>query len=165
MGFRVKHLDLAYVIGRFVDFQGSISFDPKNIIESKTSAIIRTKSIFTSNEERDKHLLSDDFFNSKEFSQILFITKRVIPIDEQNFKVVGDLTLLDKTKPVSLAVKFGGIRKDLQDKKPIGFSATTALKRSDFGMDWHQVTEDGSSVISDEVEIFLEIEGIEQPYE
>lgn len=163
MGFRVKHLNLAYVIGRFVNFQGSISFDPKNITESKTSAIIRTKSIFTSNDERDKHLLSDDFFNSKEFPQILFITKRVIPIDGHNFKVVGDLTLLGKAKPVSLAVKFGGIRKDLQDKKRIGFSATTALKRSDFGMNWHQVTEDGSSAISDVVEIFLEIEGIEQP--
>jgi polyisoprenoid-binding protein YceI len=162
VGFKIRHLAISSVPGRFGDFSGTIEFDPKNIDKSHTEASIAIKSINTDNTKRDDHLKGADFFDAAKHPAISFKTTKVEPVSESTFKATGDLVMHGVTKPVTLDVEYTGSATDPWGNKRVGFAATTSLSRKDFGITWNKALDAGGVVLGDEVKVTLEIEGIEK---
>jgi polyisoprenoid-binding protein YceI len=162
VGFKIRHLAISSVPGRFGDFSGTIEFDPKNIEKSHTEASIAIKSINTENTKRDDHLKGADFFDEAKHPAISFKTTKVEPVSESTFKATGDLMMHGVTKPVTLDVEYTGSATDPWGNKRVGFAATTSLSRKDFGITWNKALDAGGVVLGDEVKVTLEIEGIEK---
>lgn len=162
VGFKIKHLAISSVSGRFTEFTGEFAYDPKNVTASKAAATIAIKSISTEAKKRDDHLKSPDFFDETKFPEISFKSTKVQAGAGDAFQVTGDLTIHGVTKSVVLDVTAGGEAKDPWGKERAAFSATTKINRKDFGLTWNKVLETGGLVVGDEVTITLEIEGIKE---
>ncbi|MFI5454106.1 MAG: YceI family protein [Isosphaerales bacterium] len=128
--FKIKHLDLSYVHGRFDKFSGSFTLDSSDPAKSSFKMNIRSDSIDTNNAGRDNHLRGPDFFNAKQFPAITFTSTSVKPI-EGGYEVTGDLTLHGETKPITFSLK-GGRTAQFQGAPRTGFSTELMLKRSEF---------------------------------
>jgi len=162
VGFKVKHLAISSVPGRFVKFDGKFNFDPSDVKDAKAEAKIDVVSVDTAQSKRDEHLRSPDFFEVVKFPEIQFVSKQVTPGKDKEFKVTGDLTIRGVTKLVTLDVVYDGSAKDLYGNDRAAFSATTKINRKDFGLTWNKVIEAGAVVVGDEVTVNLEIQGIKQ---
>jgi|BEDMetMinimDraft_2_1075160.scaffolds.fasta_scaffold01472_4 polyisoprenoid-binding protein YceI len=155
--FMVDHLGFAKMVGLFTDFSGTITFDPHNVEASAVRVTIQTASLDTQNAQRNKDLKGADWFNVAEFPTMTFVGRKYIKKDDKSGTVIGDLTLLGVTRPVSLDVTLNKMGINPLDKKPeVGFSARGVIKRSDFGMKTFL------PAIGDEVTILLEVEAKEQ---
>ncbi|MBX7137372.1 MAG: YceI family protein [Oligoflexia bacterium] len=160
--FKVRHLAISSVSGRFAEFSGSFDYDPAKIEQSKTEALIKTVSIDTRQKKRDDHLRSPDFFDAAQFPEIKFVSKGIKKATAEGFELSGDLTMRGVVKPVVLNVEFGGLAKDPFGNERAAFTATTKLNRKDWGVSWSKVLDSGALVVGDEVSVTLEIEGIQQ---
>ncbi|MEY4668018.1 MAG: hypothetical protein RL518_717 [Pseudomonadota bacterium] len=158
--FKVKHLAISSVPGRFGDVSGTFSFDPGKIEDARAQATISVSSINTMDAKRDEHLKGADFFDASKYPSISFTTTRVDKVSDSAFKAHGDLSIHGVTKPVVLDVVYGGSAKDPWGKERIAFEAKTLINRKDFGLTWNKAIETGSLVVGDDVQITLEIEGI-----
>lgn len=156
--FVVRHMMITNVRGSFASVQGTVVYDPENPADSSVEAIIDAASIKTNEEQRDAHLRSPDFLHAEQFPTITFKSKKVERLNEDEAKVTGDLTIHGVTREVVLKVDgptpetkdpFGNIRS--------GASATTRIKRSDFGLTWNAALETGGFLVGDEVKIELEV--------
>ena len=110
--------------------------------------------------QRDAHLRSPDFFDVEKYPQLRFRSTRIERLEGERYRVVGDLTIRDATREVSLDVEYGGRAKDPWGNERIGFSARTSLDRKDFGLQWNQVLETGGVLVGDRVEIELEVQAV-----
>jgi polyisoprenoid-binding protein YceI len=162
VGFKVKHLAISSVPGRFGEFSGTFDFDPAHFDKSSAEVAIDAKSINTDNQKRDDHLRGPDFFDIAKNPRITFKTTKIEPVSKSAFKATGDLTLHGVTKPVTLDVQFEGEATDPYGNKRAGFSATTSLNRKAFGITWNKALDAGGVVLGDEVKIVLEVEGIQE---
>lgn len=162
VGFRIRHLAISTVPGRFTNFEGTFSFDPASIANSKAEAAIKVGSVNTEKTKRDDHLRSPDFFDAQKFPQMNFKTNKISPVSADEFDAIGDLTIKDITKPVTLRVKYEGAAKDPWGNERAGFSASTKINRKDFGLTWNKALETGGLLVGDDVDINLEVEGIKQ---
>lgn len=158
--FKVKHLGISWVPGKFNQFSGSFSFDPKKVADSKVKAEIKASTIDTDNEKRDNHLKSNEFLDSDKFPDITFESTKVVSKGKTKFQVTGDLKIKDVSKPVTLIVEFNGAAKGMQGEERAAFSATATVKRKEFGVTWNKLLETGGVVVGDEVLVTIEIEGI-----
>ncbi len=163
VSFKVKHLGISTVMGKFENVSGTFSVDPKNIKDTKGQASIDVNSITTSNGDRDKHLKGPDFFDVANFPSIGFKSKEVKDINETDSTctLVGDLTMHGITKEIYLKVKGGGIlAKDPWGNERAAFTATGRINRFDFGLKWNKAMETGGLVVSPEVDLVLGFEGM-----
>ena len=158
--FKVKHLGISTVTGKFDTFSGSFEFDQQHVGIAKAAAAIATASINTGVEKRDEHLRSADFFDAAKFPQISFVSKEITDVQGNTFKVHGDLTMHSITQPVVLDATLGGVVKDPWGNERAAFTASTALNRKEFGLTYAQALETGGLLVGEEVQILLEIEGI-----
>jgi polyisoprenoid-binding protein YceI len=156
MGFQVRHL-FSKVPGKFDDFSGQIQFDEADLEKSSVEVKIKTASIDTANEQRDKDLRSPNFFDTAKYPEITFTSKSVKKTGDNTADITGDLTMHGVTKEVVLKAELLGKGAGLQGKTVSGWEATTALKRSDFGLSWNKVIE-GTQVVGDDVQIDLRVE-------
>ncbi|MEO6711155.1 MAG: YceI family protein [Planctomycetota bacterium] len=131
--FKVTHLGVSNFYGRFNKMTGTVVFNDEKGGESKVELVIPTDSIDSNNDDRNKHLMSPDFFNAKEFPEIKFVSKSAKKEGDKKWKVDGDLTLHGVTKPLSVVVDAVGMA-DTKMGKRAGFDVTFKVKRSDFGM-------------------------------
>ena len=154
--FRIKHLDVAFAYGRFNETAGSFTFDESAPSKSAIEVQINVKEVDTAAEKRDKHLRSPDFFNVKEHPLATFKSTSVRKIDQETYEVAGMLTLLGKSKPITLKAHGTGSGKDPWGNYRRGFESSLTIKRSDFGMTFML------SGLSDEVLITVSLEGIRQ---
>jgi polyisoprenoid-binding protein YceI len=155
--FIVNHLGYSNLIGRFNAVKGDIAFDRDAIENSKLNVSVDTASIDTNHAKRDDHLRSPDFFNVKEFPQMTFTAGKIEKTGDKTGKLIGDLTLLGVTKPVTLDVTFNKDAANPMSKKDtLGFSARGSFKRTDFGMKY------GAPNIGDEVQLLVEAEAVKQ---
>lgn len=162
VGFKVKHLAISSVPGKFAEFKGTFSFDPENVEASKADASITATSIDTGDKKRDDHLRGGDFFDTTAHPMISFKSSKVEKLSDSEFKAHGDLSIHGVTKPVVLDVTFGGAVKDPWGKERAAFVATTKINRKDFGLTWSKVLETGGLVVGDDVAITLEVEGVKK---
>ena len=160
VGFSVRHLVVSKTRGNFNDFTGTLNFDSKDIKNGSVEFTVQTASIDTDNEDRDKHLRSDDFFNVEKFPQMVFKSKKVVKGDGEKYKLIGDLTIRDVTKEVIFEVEFNGVVTDPWGGIRAGFSAESTINRKDFNIKWSQTLDGGGLVVGDDVKIIVEVEWI-----
>jgi polyisoprenoid-binding protein YceI len=156
--FQVKHLMISTVRGEFGKMSGTVSFDGRNFSSVKAEAVIDAGSINTREKKRDDHLRSADFFDAAKFPTITFKSKRVENVKGSSFNLVGDLTIRGVTKEVTLEVEATPVVKGMGGEPRIGASAKTRLNRQDFGVKWNRSLDTGGVVVSDEVQITLDLE-------
>jgi polyisoprenoid-binding protein YceI len=157
--FSVTHMVIAEVPGNFREF--TVTFTQKGSADftgSALAATIKTASINTDNEGRDKHLRSDDFFSAEKFPTITFTSTSFEKTGTDTYAIKGDLTIRDVTKPAVLTARYTGTVKDPWGNTKIGFKATTSINRFDYGLKWNKAVEAGGLVVGETVDITLLME-------
>lgn len=153
IAFKVKHMMISTVTGHFEDFQATAKSDDENFTNANFEFTAKTASINTKNEDRDTHLKSDDFFSAEKFPEVKFVSKTF-----DGEKLVGDLTIKDVTKEVTLDAELNGVAVDPYGQTKAGFEITGEISRKDFGLTWSAVTEAGSIVVSDKVKMVVDVQ-------
>jgi polyisoprenoid-binding protein YceI len=156
--FAVKHLMISTVKGTFRTVSGKIELDAENPGASTVEADIDATTIDTRSEQRDTHLRSADFFDVEKYPTITFRSTKVEPRGEGEYRVTGNLTIRDVTKPVVLEVEETGRATDPWGNQKIGFTATTRIDRTEFGLTWNAALETGGVLVGNDIKITLEIQ-------
>ncbi len=159
VGFVGRHLGLAKVRGQFDKFEAKIVIG-ESLEASSAEATIEAASIDTGNDFRDKHLKSGDFLDVERFPHLRFVSTRFEELGYGSYRIHGDLTIRDITKPVVLEAEFNGELPDPQSGAPRGgFSAWTEIVRQDFDVNWNMALEVGG-MVGKKVRIELEGEAL-----
>jgi len=158
--FHVRHLMVSKVHGRFHKWDGTLELDPERPELSKLAVTIDASSIDTREPKRDDHLRSPDFFEVEKYPTLTFQSTKIEKLGDQHFALTGDLTIHGVTKEVVLDVEGGDIVKDPWGGTRTGYSAKTSISRKEFGLTWNVALETGGFVVSDKIEITLEIEAV-----
>jgi polyisoprenoid-binding protein YceI len=160
VGFVVRHMVVSKVRGTFGGFKGTIAYDPQNVERSVVDVEIDVNSIDTREAKRDAHLRSADFFDVEKFPTMTFHSTSVARTSDDTLNVTGDLTLHGVTKPVTLVVDELGGGKDPWGNDRLAWSARVALNRKDWGLNWNQVLEAGGLLVSEKIDIEIEIQAL-----
>ena len=158
VAFAVKHLMISTVRGRFGGVSGTVVTDAADPARGIAEIEIDAASIDTREAQRDAHLKSADFFDVEKFPKLTFKSKRITDVKGDAFKLIGDLTIHGVSREVTLDVTSHGTGKDPWGGERAGFSATTAIKRSDYGLTWNQALEAGGFLVGDDIKISLDVE-------
>jgi polyisoprenoid-binding protein YceI len=158
VGFAVRHMMVSKVRGKFKEVEGTIvtGEDPTT---SSATATIKLDSVDTGNEQRDAHLRTVDFFNTESNKEMTF-TSTAISGSGDTYEVTGDLSLNGITKPITFALELEGFGPDAYGGTRAGFTATGSLNRKDYGINFNGAIEGGGVVVSDKVDLLLEIEAV-----
>lgn len=159
VGFKIKHL-FSWVNGTFDDYTGSFNYDPEKPETWSAEAVIKTASINTRTEARDKHLINPDFFDAEKYPEITFKSTSVTDVTPQSAKLNGVLSMHGVEKPIVLDLQIHGVVKDPWGNVTAGFTATAKINRKDFGLTWNQAVETGQLLVGEEVEITIEVAGL-----
>ncbi len=151
VGFTVRHAGISKVRGSFTDVEGTLTVGD-SIAASKVEAIVKTGSFGSNDDNRDAHVKGADFFNVEQFPEMTFVSTGVAG-DPEEFKLEGNLTIKETTKPVTFKVEFGGVAVDPFGATRAGFSATTQISRKEFGITWNAALEAGGVLVGDKVTI------------
>ena len=136
VGFSIRHLAISKVKGSFGNFDATF---------------------VTGEPHRDGHLRTGDFFAAEEFPNLTFVSTGV-RVEGGDFKVDGDLTMRGVTLPVTFDFEFGGFGEDPQGCYRAGFTATTVVKREDFGLSWNSTLEKGGFLLGSDVTITIDVQ-------
>jgi polyisoprenoid-binding protein YceI len=158
VGFRVRHMMITTVKGRFAGIDGDIVIDEHNPERSRVDVRIPAASIDTRSEQRDTHLRSADFFDVENHPYLKFRSRRVAALGDGRFAVAGDLTIRGVTREVVLDVEEEGRGTDPWGGERVGYTAVTRIDRTDFGLTWNQALETGGVLVANEVKIELEVQ-------
>lgn len=156
--FKVKHLMISTVTGKFKTFTASAETEGDEFENSKIKFSAEIASIDTNNEHRDGHLKGDDFFNAEKYPNLMFESTSMKKNAQGNFELVGDLTIRDVTKSITLDVDFNGTMTDPYGNYKAGFELRGLINRKDFNLMWTATTEAGGIVVSDEVKLICNIQ-------
>jgi polyisoprenoid-binding protein YceI len=159
VGFKAKHLGILNVNGRFADYDATIKVDPSNLSTLETTATVRIASVDTGVERRDNHLKSADFFDAENHPTMTFVSTGVSNVVGNTFDLNGNLTIRGTTKPVVLKGEMVGTAV-FMGKERIALQATGKINRFDYGLQWNTLTEAGGLVVSQDIEILLEIQAV-----
>ena len=161
--FSVRHMMITNVRGGFRSVTGTIVYDSEKISDSTVEAVIDASTINTGEDQRDAHLKSADFLDAQKYPNITFKSKKVESAGSGELKVTGDLTIHGVTREVVLKVE-GPTQesKDPYGNLRIGLSATTKIKRSDFGLTWNAVLETGGIAVGDDLKIEIDVSAIKK---
>ncbi|MBK8944560.1 MAG: YceI family protein [Ignavibacteriae bacterium] len=159
IGFSVTHMIISETEGQFNNYDVKVvSKSENNFEDAQIEFSADVNSIDTDNEKRDQHLQSDDFFNVEKFPKIKFVGKSFKKVSEKNYKLVGDFTMRDVTKSVTLDVKYNGTVKDPWGNTKAGFKVSGVINRFDYGLKWNAALETGGLVVSEDVELQINLE-------
>lgn len=162
INFKIKHLMIASVTGNFTSFDATLESTIDSFENASVSFSANIDSINTNNAQRDTHLKSADFFDAAQFPTLSFASTSFTKKNDEEFELVGNLTLKGVTKSIKLAVEYGGTTTDFYGQTKAGFEITGKISRKEFGLTWDAVTEAGSVVVSDEVKLILSVQMIKQ---
>lgn len=151
---------ISNVKGEFRTFQANI--DGEDFTNSTISANIDASSISTNNEDRDTHLKSPDFFEVEKYPEITFVSTSLKKVDDNEYELVGNLTIKGITKEIKLNTDFGGFMKDPYGNEKAGFSINGKLNRKDFGLNWNAALEAGGVMVGNEIKINAEVQFVKQ---
>lgn len=154
--YRIKHLNVSYFYGRFNKIEGSFQINKDKPETSTLDVTIDINSIDSNNAKRDGHLKSQDFFSAKEFPTATFKAKSFKKAGDASYDVTGDLTILGKTKSITVKVDDTGTGKGMQGGTVAGFETEFVIKRSDFGMNYLP------QALGDDVTLYIACEGAKQ---
>jgi polyisoprenoid-binding protein YceI len=160
VAFIARHMMISKVRGRFRKFSGIIDI-AENPEQSSVMATIDTDSIDTGDPDRDAHLRSAEFLDVERYPHITYRSTAVRAAGDR-FEVIGDLTVRDITRPVTLSVEYCGTVNDPWGKLRAGFLATTEINREDFEITWNQALEAGGFLVGKGVKIEIDVEAVRE---
>lgn len=151
--FKIRHLMVSWVTGAFQDFDVSLEMEEQDITSAVISFSAAVSSISTNNEQRDAHLRSGDFFDAANHPKIVFQSKGVKKVNEEDYELTGVLTMRGLSEEITLSMEFGGIIEDPQGNTRMGLSVTGKVKRTDYGITFSRLSETGEKLLGDMVSI------------
>jgi polyisoprenoid-binding protein YceI len=161
--FVARHMMITKVHGQFENFSGNVELDESNPAKTAVDIQIETASVNTRDSKRDDHLRSADFFNAAEYPTLTFKSKAVKVADDEHAVMIGDLTIKGVTHEVKMDVEFVGKATNPWGKTAYGFTGKTRINRKDWGLNWNMALETGGFLVSDEIDISIEIELVKEP--
>ena len=156
--FSVSHLVISEVVGKFKDFDATLTNEKSDFTDGAISATVSTNSISTDNDQRDTHLKSDAFFNAEKFPTMSFKSTAITKVDDQHYSITGLLTIRDVTKSVTFDAVYKGTIVDAYKKTRSAWSAVTTINRFDYNLNWNALLEAGGAVVGKDVKITLTLE-------
>jgi polyisoprenoid-binding protein YceI len=159
LGFVARHAMVTKVRGQFEDFSGRLVIDAANPSGSTADVTVQMASITTGSADRDAHLRSPDFFDVAANPAMTF-TSTTVKQDDDEFVMLGDLTIKGVTRPIELALEPTGVATDPFGHVRAGFEGTSELSRKDFGLTWNVALEAGGVLVSDRITIQLDVSAI-----
>ncbi|MFF9911450.1 YceI family protein [Streptomyces sp. NPDC013457] len=160
IGFTVRHAMVTNVRGSFGDHEGTLQLDGSNPGASAASIEIKIASVDTGIGDRDNHLRSGDFFDAEQFPLMTFRSTEAEQLGGDKYRMTGDLTIKDVTKPLSIDLEFNGSATDPYGNERVGFEGSAEILRSDWGLTWNAALETGGVVVSDKVKLNFDISAI-----
>ena len=161
VGFAVKHMGVATVRGELREFEGTVEI-ADDLSSARAYGTAKAASIDTNQAQRDEHLRSPDFLDAEQHPELRFESTRIEPIDEDMFRIVGDLTLIGVTREIELEAEIGGTDVGPQGEERIGLEVTGQLSRRDYEMKFNAALGSGNAVVADKVKLVLDIEAVKQ---
>lgn len=158
--FKVKHLAIANVSGTFKLFKGEVVSENDDFDGAKVNCVIDVNSLDTNNEQRDKDLKSEGFFDVQKFPALIFDGK--LKKNDDNYQLEGELTIREIINSIVMEVDFTGTGKGRFNDTRAGFEVTGKINRKSFGLSWNILTEAGGFVIGEEIKLHFDIELIKQ---
>jgi polyisoprenoid-binding protein YceI len=160
--FKVKHLVISTVSGFFKSFEGELDTENDDFSDASISFSLDIDSIDTNQTPRDEHLKSAEFFDAAKYPKITFKSTSFTKTGDDEYSLVGNLTVKDVTKPVTLAVEFGGAATDFYGNTKAGFEISGKINRKDFGLTWDGITEAGSVVVGEDIKLLINVQFAKQ---
>ncbi|MCX5393393.1 YceI family protein [Streptomyces sp. NBC_00094] len=160
IGFTVRHAMVTNVRGTFAEHEGALKLDGSNPSASTASIDITIASIDTGLGDRDGHLRSGDFFDVEQFPLMSFRSTQAEQLGGDRYRITGDLTIKDVTKPLSIDLEFNGAATDPFGNERVGFEGSTEILRSAWGLTWNAALETGGVLVGDKVKLNFDISAI-----
>ncbi len=161
VGFAVKHMGIATVRGEFTEFEGTLEIGD-DLSSAKAHGTVKAASVDTNESQRDEHLRSADFFNAEVHPDLEFESTAIEPIDDETFRITGDLTMNGVTNEVVLTAEINGTDVDPWGNERIGLEVTGQINRGDYGMKFNQALGSGNMLVADKVKLALDISAAKQ---
>jgi polyisoprenoid-binding protein YceI len=158
--FRARHMIVSTVTGQFDHFDATAETEGDSLENANIRFTADTASVNTHVEQRDNHLRSDDFFNAEKYPKLVFQSTSFEKVKDDIYKLKGNLTIRDVTKPIELGVEYGGEIKDPYGNQRRGFTVTGKVNRKEFGLKYNALLETGGAVVSDEIKVNCHLEFI-----
>lgn len=159
ISFDIRHMMISTVNGRFNEFSGNIETEsPDNLSQAKINFTVDVASIDTANTDRDNHLRADDFFDVEKHPTATFTSTKIESKSENQYQLVGNLTIKGVSKEVRFDVTYLGKGQDPWGNVKHGYEATTNLSRKEFGLTWNQALETGGVLIGDNVNLTVVVQ-------
>jgi polyisoprenoid-binding protein YceI len=156
LGFAGKHMMVTTVRGRFKDFTGQVEVEDDDPTTAVATLAIKVASVDTGQEMRDNHLRSADFFDAEHYPEMTYNSTGVESQGGNRYRVTGDLTIKDQTRPLTLDVEVEERFTDPFGNDRVGVEAKGRLNRKDWGLGWNQILEAGRLLVGDEIKIEIE---------
>ena len=156
--FAVKHMVISQTKGSFTSYKLKVETNGLEFSDAKIELEIDVNSINTATTDRDNHLRATDFFDVEKYPTIKFVSKSMTKINEEDYKLVGDITIKGITKSIEFKVNYGGQLIDPWGNVRAGFTIESSIDRYDFGLNWNTVLEAGQVMLSKIVKLQAEIE-------
>ena len=160
LGFATRHALVAKVHGWWDSFEGELHLDAADPSQSSVALVIDAASIRTNNADRDAHLCSSDFFDVQRYPTVTFESSSVRAITDERYQVTGDLTIKGTTRPIDLELTYQGSCTDPYGMLRVGIDGSGSLSRGDWDLTWNTPLEAGGFLLSDRVELELDISAI-----
>ncbi|MEW1635475.1 YceI family protein [Streptomyces sp. NPDC093801] len=162
IGFTVRHAMVTNVRGGFAQHEGALHLDGADPSRSTASIDVTISSVSTGIADRDAHLLSGDFFDAGTFPLMTFRSTSAARVGGDTYRISGDLTIKDVTRPLSIDLEFTGSATDVYGNERVGFEGSAEILRSDWGLTWNAALEAGGVMVSDKVRLTFDISAIKQ---
>ncbi|MEK2471511.1 MULTISPECIES: YceI family protein [Streptomyces] len=160
IGFTVRHAMVTNVRGSFGEHEGVLKLDGGNPAASTAHIDVKIASIDTGIADRDGHLKSADFFDAEQFPLMTFRSNAVEQLDSETYRVTGDLTIKDVTRPLAIDLEFNGAATDVYGAQRVGFEGSAEILRSQWGLTWNAALETGGVMVSDKVKLTFDISAV-----
>ncbi|HCA86026.1 MAG TPA: polyisoprenoid-binding protein [Streptomyces sp.] len=160
IGFTVRHAMVTNIRGSFADHEGTLRLDGSDPSRSSASIDVRIASVDTGMKDRDGHLVSGDFFDAEKFPLMTFRSTAAEQVSDDVYRITGDLTIKDVTRPLSIDLEFNGSATDVYGYERVGFEGSATILRSDWGLTWNAALETGGVMVSDKVKLNFDISAI-----
>ncbi|MEU4729365.1 YceI family protein [Streptomyces sp. NPDC023588] len=162
IGFTVRHAMVTNVRGTFADHEGTLHLDGADPSRSTAAIDVKIPSVSTGIADRDAHLLGSDFFDAELFPLMTFRSTEARQLGGDAYRVTGELTIKDVTRPLAIDLEFTGSAKDVYGNERVGFEGSAEILRSDWGLTWNAALEAGGVMVSDKVKLTFDISAIKQ---
>jgi len=160
IGFTVRHAMVTNVRGTFGTYEGALRLDGTDPSRSTASLDVEIASVDTGIADRDGHLRSADFFDAESFPRMTFRSTAAERVSGDRYRITGDLTLRDVTRPLTIDLEFHGAATDVYGAERVGFEGSAEILRSDWGLTWNAALEAGGVMVSDKVKLFFDISAV-----